>query len=188
MSKQQKTIGIFALQGAFVEHQRMMEKLGAEVFLIRSLSDVKDKKIDGVVLPGGESTTMTKLLKKTGLDKWLKGQGESGLPIFGTCAGMIILSQMGLVDADVDRNAYGSQLDSFETELTLESGLLRSPDSRYDGVFIRAPKVKKIGSNVKVLAKYGKTPVLIQQGKIMTGSFHPELTQDSRIHEYFLEI
>ncbi|MBU0727120.1 pyridoxal 5'-phosphate synthase glutaminase subunit PdxT [Patescibacteria group bacterium] len=190
MSQQNKIVGVFAIQGAFIEHKRMLEDLGINVILIRDLSDVVSKKIDAVILPGGESTTMTKLLKKTGLDAWLVEQVESGLPIFGTCAGMILLSQMSLIDIEVDRNAYGSQLDSFEAELNVQC--LRRGGSNvqfpFHGIFIRAPKVKKIGNGVKVLSKHDNVPVLIQQNNILVGSFHPELTENPKIHEYFLGI
>lgn len=199
MSKQKKTIGIIALQGSFAEHQKMMEKLGADVFLIRDLPDIENKKIDGVILPGGESTTITKLLKKTGLDKWLIKQAGPGLPIFGTCAGMIVLADLGLIDIDVERNAYGSQLDSFETKLRLETqNSPARPKSRSDGklktlnlfpgIFIRAPKVKKTGARVKVLAYHKKTSVFVRQNNVMAASFHPELTDDLKIHRYFISM
>lgn len=176
---EQKTIGIFALQGAFIEHQKMIEKLGVDTFLIRSLSDVKSGKIDGIILPGGESTTMKKLLSKTGLDKWLIENSKKELPIFGTCAGMIILADFGLIDVEIERNAYGGQLESFETAL-------ESKFQQLNGIFIRAPKIKRIGDNVEVIAKHGDVPVLVRQKNILIASFHPELTDDERIHEYFL--
>jgi pyridoxal 5'-phosphate synthase pdxT subunit len=199
MSKQKKTIGIIALQGSFIEHKKMLEKLDANVILIRDLPDIENKKIDGVILPGGESTTIIQLLKKTGLDKWLIWQAKLGIPIFGTCAGMIVLADLGLIDIDVERNAYGSQLDSFETKLRLETQnspavrcFERSSDGKlktrnlFPGIFIRAPKVKKTGARVKVLAYHKKTPVLVRQNNIMAVSFHPELTDDMRVHEYFI--
>lgn len=189
MSKQKKIIGIFALQGDFAEHRKVMEKLGAEVFLIHGLSDIDGKKLDGVILPGGESTTITKLLKKTGLDKWLIKQAKSGLPIFGTCAGMIVLAEMALIDADVERNAYGGQLESFEDDIEFSRNTRHETQgTKFNGIFIRAPKVKKIGPKVKVLAFHKKTPVLMRQNNVMVGSFHPELTDDVRVHEYFLEM
>jgi|WetSurSiteA1Bulk_404760.scaffolds.fasta_scaffold135047_1 pyridoxal 5'-phosphate synthase pdxT subunit len=189
MSKQKKTIGIIALQGSFAEHQKMLKKLGADVFLIRDLPDVENKKIDGVILPGGESTTATKLLKKTGLDKWLIGQAKLGLPIFGTCAGMIVLASLGLIDIDVERNAYGSQLDSFETKLRLETQNSKLKTlNLFPGIFIRAPRIKRIGPKVKVLAYHKKNPVLVRQNNILAASFHPELTDDMRIHEYFIKM
>ena len=190
MQKKKKIIGVFALQGSFVEHQKMFKKLGAEVLLIRDLSDVENKKLDGVILPGGESTTIKQLFKKTGLDKWLIEQGKKGLPIFGTCAGMIVLADLGLIDIDVERNAYGSQLDSFEDEVFLKSGLHKSPDFRnkFPGIFIRAPKINRVGTKVKVLARHKKTPVLVRQNNVIVGSFHPELTDDLRIHKYLLEM
>lgn len=185
MLKQKKNIGILALQGDFFEHQKMLEKLGVDVFLIRDLSDVNNKKLDGVILPGGESTTIGKLLKNTGLDKWLFDQGKNGLPILGTCAGMIILANLGLIDIEVERNAYGNQLDSFEDDIQCKMG-----DEKWKmrGVFIRAPKVKKVGPKANVLAKHKSIPVLVQQNNILAGSFHPELTNDDRIHKLLLEI
>jgi len=189
MQKYKKSIGVFALQGSFIEHQKMMEKLGADVFLIRDLPDVDGKKLDGVILPGGESTTIEKLLKKTGLDEWLTNQSKSGLPILGTCAGMIILADLGLIDIDVERNAYGNQLDSFETKLCLEAQNSKSKTQKlFNGIFIRAPKAKKIGPKVKVLARHKKTPVLMRQNNVLVGSFHPELTDDVRIHEYLISM
>jgi pyridoxal 5'-phosphate synthase pdxT subunit len=188
MHVKRKSIGIFALQGSFAEHQKMIEMSGADAFLIRDLPDVDGRKIDGLILPGGESTTISKLLKKTGLGKWLIKQAESGLPIFGTCAGMIVLANLGLIDIDVERNAYGGQLDSFEEEIILESGLLRSPDSSFNGIFIRAPKVRTVGKKAKVLGYHKKTPVFIRQNNVLAASFHPELTDDLRIHKLLLEM
>ncbi|MBN2087329.1 pyridoxal 5'-phosphate synthase glutaminase subunit PdxT [Candidatus Peregrinibacteria bacterium] len=187
MQKQKKSIGILALQGSFAEHKKMMERIGVDVVLISSLLDVKDRRIDGVILPGGESTTMKKLLSKTGLDKWLVEFGKSKLPIFGTCAGMIVLSDLGLIDAEIERNAYGSQLDSFEVNIDLSQITSHEPRAT-KGIFIRAPKVISVGDGVEVLAKNGDEPVLIRQKNILAGSFHPELTDDRTVHEYFLKM
>ena len=184
---QQATIGIFALQGAFIEHQKMMDSLGCETFQIRSLDDVKDRKIDGIILPGGESTVMMKMLKKTGLDKWLIKNVKDGMPVFGTCAGTIILSKshLNLMDIEVDRNAYGSQLDSFETTVKCE---IRNQKCEINAVFIRAPKITKTGKKVKYLSKYKNDVILAGQDNMLVATFHPELTEDTRIHKYFLEL
>ena len=123
---------------------------------------------------------MGDLMKQTGLDNWLIDKGKSGLPIFGTCAGVIILKNLGLIDIDVKRNAYGRQLDSFESDIVW------SPDSKFHGIFIRAPKIISVGNGVEILAKYEDNPVLIKQNNILGATFHPELTDDTRIHEYFL--
>ena len=175
------TIGILALQGGFAEHADMLRQLGQEIRLIRSLEDTDG--VDACILPGGESTTMMKLLEKTGLDKWLKESAEKGMPIYGTCAGMIVLGNLGLIDIEVDRNAYGSQLDSFEQDLDVSSFI---DNIKFCGIFIRAPKLTSLGKAVETLITDGKTPLLVRQGKIMAGSFHPELTADGRIHKYFL--
>lgn len=156
-----QTVGILALQGSFAEHADMVRQLGYEVRLIRNPEDTEG--ISACILPGGESTTLMKLLKKTGLDGWLKESAQKGLPIYGTCAGMIVLGQLGLIDIETQRNAYGPQLSSFETSVNFQG-------KAFLGIFIRAPKVIKVSDSVEVLA----------------GSFHPELTQDSRIHEFFL--
>ncbi len=186
MVKQKKTIGILALQGAFLEHQKKINELGAETVLIRNLSDAQSRNFDGIILPGGESTTMKKLLGKTGLDSWVKKAGESGLPIFGTCAGLIILADMGLLDVKVERNAYGSQLDSFEDDIKCE--IRNAKSEMIKGIFIRAPKIVSVGKSVQVFANHKDIPVLVRQKNIMAASFHPELADDTRIHEFFLEI
>lgn len=183
MKSRQKTIGIFSLQGSFAEHRKMIEKLGEKAVLINSLADVQGNQIDGIILPGGESTTIKKLLKKTGLDNWLLKQAKAGVPIYGTCAGMIILADMGLIDAEIERNAYGSQLNSFEADLKFESGNLKF---EIQGIFIRAPRIKSYGNDVRILAKHKDEPVLIRQNNILIGSFHPELTDDITVHKYFL--
>lgn len=185
MNKQQKQIGILSLQGSFAEHKKMMDKLSTDVFLVNDLADVQSKQIDGIIFPGGESTTMKKLLKKTGLDKWIINQGKKGLSIYGTCAGMILLAEMGLIDVDIERNAYGGQLNSFETLLKFETNNLKF---EIPGIFIRAPRINSFGDGVEVLAKYDNEPVLLKQKNIMISSFHPELTDNTRIHEYFLKM
>jgi len=184
MANHKKTIGVFALQGAFLEHGKMLESLGCDVVYIRAPADATD--IQACVIPGGESTTMGDLMKQAGLDKWLVSKGKSGLPIFGTCAGVIILKNLGLLNIDVERNAYGRQLDSFESAVSCQLSAV-SPDI-LNAIFIRAPRIVSVGSGVEVLAKYKNDPVLIRQNNILGATFHPELTDDTRIHELFLKM
>ena len=150
--------------------------------------------IDGLVMPGGESTTMSSLLTSSGLFDELKPRISDGLPVFGTCAGMILLATevldgrpdqrtFGAIDLTVRRNGYGRQLDSFETDLHID-GL----DDTFHGVFIRAPRVEAVGAAVEVLASHEDVPVLVRQGRSMAASFHPELTPDTRLHERFVEL
>lgn len=172
-----RIVGILALQGSFAEHAEMTRQLGYAVRLVRDIQDVYG--VSDCILPGGESTTLMKLLVKTGLDKWLMDSAMQGMPIYGTCAGMIVLVKLGLIDIEVDRNAYGSQLSSFEMPIDFFG-------KKFPGIFIRTPKVTKVGAGVEVLAKDGETPVLLRQKNILVSSFHPELTEDNRIHVLFL--
>lgn len=171
-------VGVLALQGGFQEHLEMLKTLKVPCTEVRSLNDIEG--LTHLILPGGESTVLRKLLDKTGLYEWILRAGQKGFPIFGTCAGMIILSKnhMGLIDIEVDRNAYGRQLSSFEDELS----------NGFPGIFIRAPKLKKYGTNIKILARHGKDPVWLQEKNIMVASFHPELTQNTSVHKTFLGI
>jgi pyridoxal 5'-phosphate synthase pdxT subunit len=173
-------IGVLALQGAFREHVAMLRELGAEPVEVRLPAQLDE--LDGLVIPGGESTTMTKLAALYGLDDAIRSFGR---PILGTCAGMILLdrSHLGLIDIDVDRNAYGRQVASFEGDVQFGDG---GPPLR--GVFIRAPRVSEIGESVEVLASLEDEPVLLRDGTVMVASFHPELTDDTRIHERFLQL
>ncbi len=173
-----RIVGILALQGSFAEHAAIVRKLGYEVRLVRSLNDTQG--VRACILPGGESTTLMNLLKKTGLDDWLKEFAFQGLPAYGTCAGMIVLSKLGLIGIELERNAYGPQLFSFETTIDFRG-------ESFPGIFIRAPKVSRVNDEVEILAKNGETPVLVKQGSILAGSFHPELTDDTSIHAFFLE-
>jgi 5'-phosphate synthase pdxT subunit len=173
-------IGVLALQGAFREHVRALRAAGAEVVEVR-LPEQLDG-LDGLVIPGGESTTITKLARLYGLEEAIRSFAR---PIFGTCAGMILLDRrhLGLADIEVARNAYGRQVASFEADLELEG------DERpFRGVFIRAPRVRDIGSRVEVLAELDGEPVLLRDGAVLAAAFHPELTDDPRIHERFLEL
>jgi 5'-phosphate synthase pdxT subunit len=173
-------IGVLALQGAFREHARVLRRLGVEVVEVR-LPEQLDG-LDGVVLPGGESTTITRLAELYGLDDALRTFDGA---IFGTCAGMIVLDRahLGLVDLEVDRNAYGRQVASFEAEVDLVGD-----DVPFRGVFIRAPRVRDVGAGVEVLGRLDGDPVLLRDGRVLVASFHPELTDDARVHRRFLEL
>lgn len=183
-------IGILALQGDFEAHARVLERLGAEVVYVRAPEDLQG--LDGLVLPGGESTTHMKLLEETGLDEAIRKMAASGAAVFGTCAGAILLANdvrepaqksLGLMDITVVRNAYGRQLSS--DVLELETKLREQP---LEMVFIRAPIIEKTAKGVEVLAEREGKPVLVQQGRIMAATFHPELTADTAIHKKFLEL
>jgi 5'-phosphate synthase pdxT subunit len=173
-------IGVLALQGAFREHARMLRAAGAEVVEIRLPEQLEG--LDGLVIPGGESTTILKLASLYGLDEAIR---EFAAPVFGTCAGMILVDRdhLGLADFVVERNAYGRQVASFEADLALV-GEARP----FRGVFIRAPRVRDVGSGVEVLAELDGEPVLLRDGRILVAAFHPELTDDARIHERFIQL
>jgi pyridoxal 5'-phosphate synthase pdxT subunit len=171
-------IGVLAVQGNFREHAATLRRLGATVVEVRKPEQLEG--LDGLVVPGGESTTFTRLMRLYGLDEAVR---EFAGPILGTCAGMIVLDRnhLGLVDIEVERNAYGRQVASFEADLRLAG------DERpLHGVFIRAPRLREHGADVQVLAEYNGEPVLLRQGRFLVASFHPELTQDTRVHELFL--
>ena len=173
-------IGVLALQGAFREHARALGRAGAEVVEVRLPEHLRG--LDGLVIPGGESTTITKLAAQYGLDEAIRSFGR---PIFGTCAGMILLDRahLDLADLVVERNAYGRQVASFEADLELAGH-----DEPFRGVFIRAPRVVDVGTGVEVLAEHDGEPVLLRDGAVLVAAFHPELTDDPRIHERFLEL
>lgn len=170
-------IGVLALQGDFVEHLEALRKLKIPCIEVRTISDIK--KTSGLIMPGGESTTIGRLLRSTGLDAWLKTHAKKGYAIYGTCAGAILLSKLGLMSITVQRNAYGRQLDSFDEPIQSK----QFPKLR--GVFIRAPLITKVGKNVVVLATHKNDPVLVRQGNILAGTFHPELTDSLAIQRYF---
>ncbi|MFN2471436.1 MAG: pyridoxal 5'-phosphate synthase glutaminase subunit PdxT [Gaiellaceae bacterium] len=176
----QPRIGVLALQGNVREHAAVLRRLGAEVVEVRKPEQLAA--LDGLVVPGGESTTFMRLMRLYGLEEAVRGFER---PVFGTCAGMIVLDRahLGLVDIEVDRNAYGRQVASFEADLQLdaESEPLR-------GVFIRAPRVRDVGPDVQVLAEHDGEPVLLRDGSVLVASFHPELTNDVRVHERFLDL
>jgi pyridoxal 5'-phosphate synthase pdxT subunit len=173
-------IGVLALQGAFREHARILRAAGAEVVEVRLPEQLEG--LDGLVIPGGESTTILKLASLYGLDEAIRAFAA---PVFGTCAGMILLDRdhLGLADLVVDRNAYGRQVASFEADLALEG-----EERPFRGVFIRAPRVRDVGPQVEVLAELDGEPVLLRDGRVLVAAFHPELTDDSRIHRQFLDL
>ncbi len=184
-------VGILALQGATAAHASALRRLGAEPVEVRTPSDLDG--VDAVVLPGGESTTISFLLDSNDLRQPLAERLEGGLPAFGTCAGMILLAtdvldgrpdqhSFGAIDLAVRRNAFGRQLESFEADLDV-TGL----DDAFHAVFIRAPGVERVGDGVEVLAEVDGQAVLCRRGPILVSAFHPELTDDLRLHELFLE-
>jgi pyridoxal 5'-phosphate synthase pdxT subunit len=170
------TIGVLAVQGNFREHAAMLRRLGCEVREVRKPEELDG--LDGLVIPGGESTAFMRLMRWYGLDEAVRSFER---PVFGTCAGMIVLDRnhLGLVDLEVARNAFGRQIASFETDLDVEP---------VRAVFIRAPWVQRAGPEVEVLAEVDGHPVLARQGRFLVASFHPELTDDTRLHERFLEL
>ena len=188
-------IGVLALQGAFIEHVKMFEMLGQKAVEIRLPRQLKG--IDGLLIPGGESTTMMNLMQSFDLVEPIKKLAEYHVAIWGTCAGLICVAKkvrnpdstdmetLGLMNITVMRNAFGRQVDSFETGLQI-AGL---PDGPFPGVFIRAPFIEKVGRGVEVLARLRDGEIVAaRQGKMLATSFHPELTDDTRFHGYFLEI
>jgi len=188
----QPVIGVLALQGAFAAHERALTRLGVATRQVRTPADLAS--VDALVMPGGESTTMSKLLDSTQLFEPLAARMAAGMPVFGTCAGMILLASdvldglpdqhhFGAIDITARRNGYGRQVDSFEADVPV-----RGLDRPYHAVFIRAPKVERAGATVEVLAEYGGVPVVAKQGRVMVASFHPELTTDLRLHELFVSL
>ena len=173
------TIGVLAVQGNFREHAAMLRRLGADVVEVRKPEQLDG--LDGLVVPGGESTTFMRLMRLYGLDEAVRVFAG---PVFGTCAGMIVLDRahLGLMDVEVDRNAYGRQVASFEADLRLAGD-----GEPLRGVFIRAPRVRTVGDEVEVLAEHDGEPVLLREGRFLVASFHPELTEDTRVHELFLD-
>ena len=186
-----RTVGILALQGDYERHQRQLEAVGAKCRLVRLPQDLKD--IDSIIIPGGESTTMDILLDRFKLREPLTKFAQSA-PVFGTCAGMVMLAHgikdnlskvtpLGLLDIDVIRNGYGRQVHSFEDTVTADLG---DGEITVDATFIRAPKITRLGSEVTVLASYLGDPVLVRQDNLLSSSFHAELSDDTRLLEYFL--
>lgn len=183
-------IGVLGLQGDFREHIEILRALGVDARDVRTTEQLDS--VEGVIIPGGESTTLAYLLERTGMLSVLRERGERGFPIYGTCAGMILLARelndsypetrLALMDISVKRNAYGRQRDSFEADLQIK-GI-----GDFHAVFIRAPKIVRVGSGVEVLAEYDGAPVLVREKNLLASSFHPELTGDPRVHQYFLEM
>lgn len=190
-SNSNKTVGVLALQGAFASHEAVFESLGVRSLQVRTPEDLGQ--VDALVLPGGESTTISQLLESSELFEPVKKSVHEGMPVFGTCAGMILLSKkildgradqlsFGAIDIEVQRNAYGRQIDSFEADIEVKT--FSTP---FHAVFIRAPRISKIGSGVTVLAELDKDVVLARQNNVMVASFHPELSRDDRVHQLFLK-
>lgn len=184
------TIGILALQGDFAKHQSKIMDLGARAVLVRTQEQLDD--CDGLIIPGGESTTLIKLMKKHDMWEAVK-EFARHKPVYGTCAGCILVANsiiemdqdsLKLIDIAVQRNAYGRQVDSFIDDINIQ---LNGKSDSMEGVFIRAPKIVSIGENVTPLAWHKNDVILAEQGDILVGTFHPELTDDGRIHQYFLQ-
>jgi 5'-phosphate synthase pdxT subunit len=181
--------GVLALQGDFREHVRVLSSAGASPVEVRTPAQLSD--VDRLVIPGGESTTMAKLARAYELVEPIRERARAGMPILGTCAGMIVLAErvldgeplLSLMDITVRRNAYGRQVDSFETDVEV-AGI----DHPVRGVFIRAPWIEDVGADVRVLSSYEGRPVVLQQGSLLAASFHPELVGETALHEYFLSL
>lgn len=192
MEKEAVTIGVLALQGDFEAHLRMLQRCGVQGCEVRTVQQLQE--VDGLIIPGGESTTIIKLMQRYGLDQAVRQRAAEGMPIYGTCAGLIVMAReieeypqqprLGLLDVAVARNAFGRQVDSFEVDLPVP----RLGEQPLRAVFIRAPYVTRTGEGVEVLAKLDGKVVLVQQANLLGGAFHPELTDDLRLHRYFVEM
>jgi len=189
-----KTIGVLALQGGYAAHASVLRRLGANVIEVRLPEQLA--LCDALVMPGGESTTIIRLLQRNHLDTAIIDRAKAGMPIFATCAGLILLSKriekgaerggqptLGLLDVAVIRNGFGRQLDSFETDL-----LIKGLDTPLRAIFIRAPIITDVGQGVDVLTTVDDKIVMVQQGEILAAAFHPELLDDDRVHAYFLDV
>jgi 5'-phosphate synthase pdxT subunit len=181
-------VGILALQGAYQKHHEMVQQLGQEVCFARTPKELASA--DKLIIPGGESTAIGKLMNWYGLLEPIKQRISEGMPVFGTCAGLILLAKnvngflpysLEAMNITAERNAYGSQIDSFETEIDIQN-------SKFPAIFIRAPRIIEIGKNVDILAEYDKYPILVKENNILAATFHPELTKDTRIHEIFINM
>jgi 5'-phosphate synthase pdxT subunit len=189
-----KRVGVLALQGDFEAHEKALKRAGATAVQVRTAEELRG--LDGLVIPGGESTTMLKLLQGENLMQPLREFGKRR-PIFGTCAGAILLANevsspaqesLGLIDVGVERNAYGRQMDSRVTHITPEEEMQsRTGPGEMEAVFIRAPIIRRVGKGARVLARYQGDPVLVEEGRHLVATFHPELSGDSRVHELFLQ-
>lgn len=189
------TVGVLAMQGDFDAHIQAVRRAGGDAFPVREAADVA--RADGLILPGGESSTIGKLLVRYGIDTAIRDAHADGMPIFGTCAGMILLANriaagemrggqptLALMDIAVARNAFGRQIDSFEADLDVPA---IDPDAPLRAVFIRAPAIVEVGEAVEALAQVDGRIVMARQGNLLAAAFHPELTDDDRIHRYFLD-
>ncbi len=188
-------IGVLALQGAFIEHEKMLRRLGVEAVEVRLPKDLEG--CDGVIIPGGESTTIGKLAVQYNLIEPLREIARSGKPLWGTCAGLIFMAKdvqrdqplLGLMDVTVQRNAFGRQVDSFEANISIKGV---DGDKPFHAIFIRAPLIETVGAGVEVLARVEKDNeeviVAAQQGNLLVTSFHPELSSDDRFHRYFVKM
>lgn len=192
---QNRTVGVLALQGDFEAHRKVLDGLGVPNIEVRTARDLAQA--DALILPGGESTTIIKLLQRIGLDKVIQERFQAGMPVYGTCAGMILLSRsvegrpeqptLGLLEATVARNAFGRQIDSFEADIPFQEGV-GGAESSVRGVFIRAPYLTEIEAGVEVLGRFQERVVAVQQGALLATAFHPELTQDATVHSYFMSM
>lgn len=186
-------IGVLALQGDFREHRKVFEDLGVQASLIRRPEELT--RVEGLIIPGGESTTISKLSRKWQLYEPIKERAREGLPVFGTCAGLILMAtsvengppSLDLMDISVKRNAYGRQVESFESELEFLGAAEGKAGQTINGVFIRAPQVERVGENVEILARHEGLPVLLREDNLLAATFHPELTDNYEIHRYFAE-
>ena len=185
-------IGVLALQGDFSLHARALARCGAEAVEVRKPEQLTG--LDGLIIPGGESTTLLKLMDAWGFVPALEKFHGEGKPIFGTCAGLILLARgvesprqfsLGLIDVDVERNAYGRQRESFEAHGTATLG---GRDTAVEMVFIRAPRIRRTGAGVETLARHGGEPVMAREGTVLVATFHPELTDEAAVHAYFCEM
>ncbi len=185
-------IGVLAMQGAFAEHIAVLKRLGVETVEVRLPEQLE--KLDGLIIPGGESTSITKLMRHYELTEKLHRMATNNFPMFGTCAGMIVLAKgvvngkitpIGVMEIRVKRNAFGRQVDSFETDIRIPA----IGKNKFHAVFIRAPLIASVGEKVEILAKLKDgTVIAARQDKLLVTAFHPELTDDTRLHEYFLDI
>jgi 5'-phosphate synthase pdxT subunit len=185
-------IGVLALQGDFSLHAKALARCGAEAVEVRKAGQLAD--LDGLIIPGGESTTLLKLMHEWGFVPALEKFHRDGKPIFGTCAGLILLARevenptqfsLGLIDVAVERNAYGRQRESFEAHGT---ATLAGRSAPVEMVFIRAPRIRRVGPGVETLARHRDEPVMAREGTVLVATFHPELTTDSTVHAYFCEM
>ena len=183
-------IGVLALQGAFAAHSDCLTPIGVQSIEVRTPEQLSS--VDALLMPGGESSTMSQLLESSGLFDPISSRIADGMPVFGTCAGMILLASeildgrsdqrnFAAIDISVRRNAFGRQVDSFEATINSSVG-------DFHGVFIRAPRIERVGDHVEVLGSINDEPVLVRQGNVLAASFHPELSNDARLHEYFVSI